>query len=116
MVPVGPCGPAHGLQAGIVALPATTGAPIVPVGVAARPARRLGSWDRFMVPAPFARCAVVFGSALEVKRHDDREDARVRIERALQDATDSADGLVGGGADRRTYCSSPRRWRRGAPR
>src|SRR5207245_79250 len=42
MVPDGPRGPARRLQGGIVALAATTGAPIVPVGVAARPARRLG--------------------------------------------------------------------------
>ena len=95
MVPDGPRGPARRLQAGIVALAATTGAPIVPVGVAARPARRLGSWDRFMVPVPFARCAVVFGGVLEVERHDDREDARVRVERALEAATDAADALVG---------------------
>jgi hypothetical protein len=95
MVPDGPRGPACRLQAGIVALAAATGAPIVPVGVAARPARRLGSWDRFMVPLPFARCAVVFGEASAVKRRDDREEARVRIERALQDATDAADRLVG---------------------
>src|SRR5207249_2668904 len=61
----------------------------------ARRARRLGSWDRFMVPAPFARCAVVFGGLLEVKGHDDREDARLRVERALEDATDAADALVG---------------------
>jgi len=80
VVPDGPRGPARRLQAGIVALAATTGAPIVPVGVAARPARRLHSWDRFMVPVPFARCAVVFGGALEVKRHDEREDARARVE------------------------------------
>lgn len=100
VVPDGPRGPARRLQAGIVALAARTGAPIVPVGVAARPARRLRSWDRFMVPAPFARCALVFGSALEVTRHDDREDARARVERALEDATDAADALVGAGGRR----------------
>jgi lysophospholipid acyltransferase (LPLAT)-like uncharacterized protein len=96
MVPDGPRGPARRLQGGIVALAATTGAPIVPVGVAARPARRLGSWDRFMVPVPFARCAVVFGGLMEVKRHDDRQEARARVERALEEATDAADALVGG--------------------
>jgi lysophospholipid acyltransferase (LPLAT)-like uncharacterized protein len=95
MVPDGPRGPARRLQAGIVALAAVTGAPIVPVGIAARPARRLSSWDRFMIPIPFARCAVVFGGLVEVKRHDDREEARARVERALEDATDAADALVG---------------------
>src|SRR5207245_5093250 len=105
MVPDGPRGPARRLQGGIVALAATTGAPIVPVGVAARPARRLGSWDRFMVPAPFARCAVVFGGLLEVKGHDDREDARVRVERALEDDTDAADALVG-----ESRCTTRSKW------
>lgn len=100
VVPDGPRGPARRLQAGIVALAAATGAPIVPVGVAARPARRLGSWDRFMVPWPFARCAVVFGSVLEVKRGADREAARARVEQALDDATDAADALVGTGGRR----------------
>jgi len=95
MVPDGPRGPARRLQGGIVALAATTGAPIVPVGVAARPARRLHSWDRFMIPIPFARCAVVFGGLVEVKRHDDRDEARTRVERALEEATEAADALVG---------------------
>ncbi len=94
VVPDGPRGPACRLQAGIIALAAATGAPIVPLGVAARPARRLASWDRFMVPAPFARCAVVFGAALDVRRDADRETQRVRVERALQDVTDAADRLV----------------------
>jgi lysophospholipid acyltransferase (LPLAT)-like uncharacterized protein len=95
LVPDGPRGPARRLQPGIVALAATTGAPIVPVGVAARPARRLRSWDRFMVPAPFARCALVFGDLLEVSRAEAREAARGRIERALEEATAAADALVG---------------------
>jgi lysophospholipid acyltransferase (LPLAT)-like uncharacterized protein len=97
VIPDGPRGPARRLQPGIVALAAATGAPIVPVGVAARPARRLGSWDRFMVPAPFARCAVVFGRPVEVTRRDDREHARARVERALEDATEAADALAGAG-------------------
>ena len=95
MVPDGPRGPACRLQGGIVALAAATGAPIVPLGVAASPARRLGSWDRFIVPMPFARCGVAFGGLVEVKRHDDREDARARVERALAEATTAADALVG---------------------
>jgi lysophospholipid acyltransferase (LPLAT)-like uncharacterized protein len=94
VVPDGPRGPSCHAQAGIVSLAATTGALIVPLGVAAWPARRLGSWDRFMVPAPFARCAVVFGAPVAVGRHDDRETVRVAVERALQTATDSADRLV----------------------
>jgi hypothetical protein len=94
VVPDGPRGPSCRAQAGIVSLAATTGAPIVPVGVSARPARRLASWDRFMVPVPFARCAVVFGAPVGVGRHDDREAVRVAVERALQQATDSADRLV----------------------
>jgi len=95
MVPDGPRGPACRLQGGIVALAATTGAPIVPVGVAAWPARRLASWDRFMVPVPFSRCAVAFGGLVEIKRHDDLEEARKRVERALDEATAAADALVG---------------------
>jgi lysophospholipid acyltransferase (LPLAT)-like uncharacterized protein len=94
VVPDGPRGPAGRAQAGIVSLAATTGAPIVPVGVSARPARRLGSWDRFLVPAPFARCGIVFGAALAIERDQDRERARATLERALQDATDAADRLV----------------------
>jgi lysophospholipid acyltransferase (LPLAT)-like uncharacterized protein len=94
VVPDGPRGPACRAQAGIVSLAATTGAPIVPGGVAARPARRLASWDRFLVPAPFARCAIVFGTTLRVGRRDDREAVRAAVERALQEATDRADRLV----------------------
>jgi lysophospholipid acyltransferase (LPLAT)-like uncharacterized protein len=94
VVPDGPRGPSGHAQAGIVSLAATSGAPIVPLGVAAWPARRLGSWDRFMVPAPFARCAVVFGAPVAVGRHDDREAVRVAVEQALQTVTDAADRLV----------------------
>jgi lysophospholipid acyltransferase (LPLAT)-like uncharacterized protein len=94
VVPDGPRGPREYLQDGLVVLAAMTGAPIVPVGFAARPARRLASWDRFLVPLPFARAAVVFGKAATVARDADRETARADLERALREVTETADRLV----------------------
>src|SRR5439155_486261 len=76
LVPDGPRGPRGQLGPGVVALAGLTGAPVVPVGFAARPANRLATWDAFLVPAPFARAAVVFGAATTIARDADRERAR----------------------------------------
>ena len=98
IVPDGPRGPREQLQPGVVALAALTGAPVIPLGVGARPARRLASWDRFLVPLPFARCALVFGAGLHVDRDGDRQRACTDLERALADVTARADALAAGAA------------------
>jgi lysophospholipid acyltransferase (LPLAT)-like uncharacterized protein len=95
VVPDGPRGPRERLQPGLVVLASVTGAPVVPLAFAARPARRLASWDRFLVPLPFARAALVFGKATTVPRDADRETARADLERALREVTETADRLVG---------------------
>jgi lysophospholipid acyltransferase (LPLAT)-like uncharacterized protein len=95
IVPDGPRGPARRLQPGAVALAALTAAPVVPLGFSARPARRLATWDRFLVPAPFARAALVLGAPVAVARDADREAARRAVEGALEDATAAADRMVG---------------------
>jgi hypothetical protein len=94
IVPDGPRGPARRLQPGVVALAAMTGAPVVPVGFGARPARTLATWDRFVIPWPFARAAFVFGAPIVVSGEADREAAATRIERALDEATALADRLA----------------------
>lgn len=94
VVPDGPRGPRERAQAGVIALAQLTGAPVVPCGFAAHPARRLASWDRFLVPLPFARAAAVFGKPAVVSPDADREMARADLERALGDVTESADRLV----------------------
>jgi hypothetical protein len=71
VLPDGPRGPAFEAKPGVLALAAATGAHLVPLGVAAAPARRLGSWDRALLPLPFARVRVVYGSPLEVPRSAD---------------------------------------------
>lgn len=95
VIPDGPRGPREVAQPGVVMLASLTGAPVVPLAIAARPARRLRSWDRFMVPLPFARAAAVLGPPLEVGRDEDREAARRRVERALGDASAAAGRMVG---------------------
>ena len=94
VVPDGPRGPSNALQPGVVALAAMTSAPVVPLGFAAQPARRLRSWDRFVVPLPFARCAAVFGAPVTLERAADRELARKTLQTALDAATAEAERLV----------------------
>src|SRR5438445_8383713 len=79
---------------GVEMLAAITGAPVVPLGFAARPAWRLATWDEFQIPSPFARAALVFGAMTSIARDADRERARKEIERGLDEATAAADRLV----------------------
>lgn len=93
VVPDGPRGPAAVLRPGVVVLARLAGAEIVPLGVAARPAWRPGTWDRFLVPLPLARAAVVFGEPLAVA-DEDRERAAKRVQAALDEATARAEDAV----------------------
>ena len=96
IVPDGPRGPREQLQPGVVTLAALSGAPVVPLAIGARPARRLRSWDRFLVPLPFARCVLAFGAPMRVDRDADREHAAKELEQALAEVTERADALAGG--------------------
>ena len=61
VTPDGPRGPLHHYAPGAIVAAQRAGAPIVPVGAYASRAWRLRSWDRFMVPQPFARVVVAYG-------------------------------------------------------
>ena len=78
---------------------ATTGAPVLPLGWSVTNGKLLGSWDRFLLPRPFSRGAVVFGPLIEPepgKRSEaDIEALRLRIEQGLIAATQEADRLLG---------------------
>jgi lysophospholipid acyltransferase (LPLAT)-like uncharacterized protein len=95
LVPDGPRGPRGQLGPGVVALAGLTGAPVVPLGFAARPVNRLATWDAFMIPVPFARAAAVFGAATTIARDGDLDRARKDVEQSLDQVTAAADRLVG---------------------
>ena len=80
----GPRGPARRAKNGIVSIARLSGTPIQPVAFAARPALRLGSWDRSLIPLPFARVVCAYGEPVGVTS----EAAEERVEQGLTLALD----------------------------
>ena len=69
--PDGPRGPRRQLKPGVVAAAQRGGAVIVPIHAEADRAWRLHSWDRFMIPQPFARVWIRYGRPFEVPSGED---------------------------------------------
>lgn len=92
--PDGPRGPAGEVQPGVVLAAAATGFPIQPVAVAATRAKRLRSWDRFLVPLPLSTVHFVYGEPLTVERRGDQAGAAAELKRRLDAAEDRAEGLA----------------------
>lgn len=86
ITPDGPRGPRGSVGRGVLLVAARAGLPIVPVGVAARAAWRARSWDRFLVPLPFALVWVVYGPALRIPDAGEGTAARERVHAAIVDA------------------------------
>ena len=75
VTPDGPRGPAHVFAPGAAIAAQRTGAPLVMVRATASRAWRLKSWDRFLVPKPFASVRVTYGPIAPVTAGSPREAA-----------------------------------------
>ncbi len=82
IVPDGPRGPRHVAKDGVALLARATARPVVAVGCAARPVRRLRSWDRLQLPLPFARVGIVFSAPIAGAA--DGEATRAAVQAALE--------------------------------
>ncbi len=98
ITPDGPRGPAGSVQRGIFLISDRARAPIVPVGVAARPAARLASWDRMLVPLPFATVVVSHGEPIPPSPDRGLDERADELRRAIDAATAEALALAGEGA------------------
>lgn len=89
--PDGPRGPAHTFAPGALIVAQRTGAPVITLGAGASRAWRLASWDRFLIPKPFARVTVACGDPIVVDATTAREaaDQTARFE-SLLNATSAA--------------------------
>lgn len=86
ITPDGPRGPRYVAQSGVVKLATVTGLPILPVGVTVEPCKRLKSWDRTIIPLPFACCTARVGKPIIVPHDADDatlETYRLEVQEAL---------------------------------
>lgn len=96
--PDGPRGPAEVVKPGLVRLAALSGAPVIPAAYSASRGRRMDSWDRFFLAAPFSRGYYIAGAPIAAPSGDDAvslEEARARVEDALRAVTHEADRRAG---------------------
>lgn len=94
IAPDGPRGPRRRAQVGVITAARLSGKPIVPLSCSARPATRVNSWDRLVVPWPFSRAVFEFGEPIRVPRAadpDEQERLRQHLETELDRLTDVAD-------------------------
>ncbi|USQ95618.1 lysophospholipid acyltransferase family protein [Caulobacter sp. RL271] len=95
ITPDGPRGPAEHMEKGTPSLARVTGAPVIFVGLAAKPCIRLGSWDATLVPLPFARAAMVWDGPTGAGRGDDVDQLAEDWADRLSAVTRRAEDLVG---------------------
>ena len=82
----GPRGPLHEVKPGVVFLAGLSKAPIVPVAVSAKRFRIVEkSWDRLLIPAPFAEVILLYGEPIYVNGTSDAEilSARRKLETCM---------------------------------
>jgi hypothetical protein len=79
----GPGGPMFRAKPGAVFMAKKTGVVLLPVGAAMADKIALDSWDRFEIPRPFTRGALMIGEPLEVP-HDLDDEGVERLSRVLE--------------------------------
>ena len=94
ITPDGPRGPARQMAEGLSLMAKLSGAPALFIGLSCKPAIRLNSWDRAVLPLPFGRGAIVW----DIARYPEGADmAEVTAEwtRRLDAVEARADALTG---------------------
>lgn len=98
MIPDGPTGPRFRLKAGSVLLAQQASCPIIPITFAAKPCWRLKSWDRMVLPKPFAKAVLCHGDPIALPAElssDELEIRRRQIEQIMLDLVVAAESRLG---------------------
>ncbi len=98
MLADGPLGPARVAKIGAVILARDTQVPLVPITWSADRCWILNSWDRYMIPKPFARVVWYYGEPIRVPpkvRREELESFRILLEDSLNRGTTWCDAQFG---------------------
>jgi lysophospholipid acyltransferase (LPLAT)-like uncharacterized protein len=78
-------------QRGVVELARLTGLPILPAAASTNRGGERNTWDRILVPYPFARTVVRWGEPIRVGKNSNLDNVRARVEAALTELQSRAD-------------------------
>lgn len=92
--PDGPRGPSGVAQSGLVYFAQRSGKPIIPTGIAAYPRWFTNSWDRYMIPKPFAKARWIYGEPIFIKEGEDLDEACRKVTQAMRDLEYAAECAV----------------------
>lgn len=99
LTPDGPRGPRMRAKMGPVQIAKIAQAPLMPLAWSTKWRIVMGSWDRFILPLPFGRGALVWGDPIPPPAPDadnaEMERIRLRLEHELNRITAEADRLAG---------------------
>lgn len=94
ITPDGPRGPRQVVKPGVLAVSRKTGAWVVPVCVGYNQAWQLGTWDGMLVPKPFSKVVVRYGTPFKLAPTADEESHRAALEAELNELETWAEGLL----------------------
>lgn len=83
IIPDGPRGPRHRLKAGVTFMAMKAEVPILPMTFSANPGIALKSWDRFLIPKPFATAIIKIGPPIWIPAESNARDL-VRLSRKVE--------------------------------
>ncbi len=98
ITPDGPVGPRYHAKQGVALVAALTGLPVTWISWSTDRAWRFKSWDRFILPKPFARIRYRVGGTVEIDRNagaEEIEAGRLEIESRLNTLTATLDREMG---------------------
>jgi lysophospholipid acyltransferase (LPLAT)-like uncharacterized protein len=90
----GPRGPAKQCKAGVIALARRSGMPIIPGAVIVNRSKRVKSWDRTIIPYPFATFTMSYGEPIFVPKNADKEviaEYQMRVKQAIDSLTEKTE-------------------------
>lgn len=91
ITPDGPRGPKYHCKGGVIAIAQMAERRVFPLGVAVDRFWRLGSWDRMIIPKPFARGIVIVGEPVMIRKDGVRGTLRTELEEQMHEVTKRAD-------------------------
>ena len=94
ITPDGPKGPARVMGDGPPTAARLSGAPVILVGIACNPCKRIRSWDKTILPLPFGKGAIVYHPVLRAERDADLAVIARDWSDKLNSVTDRAEALV----------------------